>query len=81
MEIHNTSYTLSHKNYYQNEGKYKAKIVSMAKKFNIDNKKYLVCKTTEELIESIKNDYSLDMLITNILNYEMKYKRTKDFVL
>tara|TARA_R110002167_G_scaffold366020_1_gene592674 strand:+ start:7452 stop:7694 length:243 start_codon:yes stop_codon:yes gene_type:complete len=78
MEIQNpknTSYSLSHKNYYQNEGRYKSKIMSMTKKFNIDNKKYMTCKTNEELIERIKKDYPLDVLINNILNYEMTYKR------
>jgi len=70
-----SSYSKSHLNYYNAEGKYKSKIRSLTKKIGVDTSRYLTCKTNDEIIERLKQECSLDTLLENIINYEMKYKR------
>ena len=70
-----TTYSKSHINYYLNEGKYRSKIRTLAKKFGFETSKIINCKTNEDLIEKIKNEYTLDFVVDNMINYEMKYKR------
>tara|TARA_R110000803_G_scaffold151607_7_gene216692 strand:+ start:58 stop:303 length:246 start_codon:yes stop_codon:yes gene_type:complete len=70
-----TTYSKSHINYYKNEGKYKSKIRIMSKKFGVETSKFIGCKTNIELLEKLKNEYPLELLIDNMINYEMKYKR------
>lgn len=70
-----TTYSKSHMNYYNNEGKYKSKIRTMSKKFGVDTNKIINCKNNNELIEKLKTEYPVDFLIESMVNYEMKYKR------
>lgn len=70
-----TTYSASHINYYNNQGRYKTKIKYLAKKLGVEHSKYLSCKNNDEIIERLKEDCSLDTLLENIINYEMKYKR------